>query len=253
MKTAIICILSAVLFLDARPLSGGVAPTPPPRPVQRILAVPDSTLSPDRRFGVTVPDAAAYDAARRESDGRQTAFLNRLVEVGTGRVLSEIKAENGMERMNHGGISPQWSADGSVLLWVVVGKWFPRAVVVLKLDADEVTWQTDVLALSQQEMLRRVRAEVPKTYAAAVEENKGSGYAFPEGFTIDTILPKGRPRLPYRFTVKLTSNPKAIETFPLRAELFAKMNGELGRDGRIRWSGFKVSRGGEARRLNTSE
>jgi hypothetical protein len=110
-----------------------------------------------------------------------------------------------------------------------------------------------VLALSQQEMLRRVRAAAPKTYAAAVEENKGNGYAYPEGFTIDTILPEGRPRLPYRFAVKLTSNPKAIEIFPARAEMFATMKGALGKDGRITWSGFKVSTGSEARRLNSRQ
>lgn len=39
---------------------------------------------------------------------------NKLVEVATGRVLTTIDAEPGMEEMNHGAVLPtRWSPDAS--------------------------------------------------------------------------------------------------------------------------------------------
>ena len=79
------------------------------------FAVPVSTLSPDKRYGVLAPDLDHYDDAATQQ--------NKLVEVKTGRVLAVIQAETGMVHMNHNGILPsRWSADGSLLLWKVDGK-----------------------------------------------------------------------------------------------------------------------------------
>lgn len=212
-------------------------------------SIPESTLSPDGRYGVTVPNVQQYDAALlAEEKTKVPTYLNKLVEARSGRVLEVIKAENGMEHMNHGGIGPHWAKDSSALLWVVGGKWFPRATVYLKLADGKVAWQTDILTKAQQEMLRRTRAAIPKAYAAAVRQNKGSGSAYPDGFTIDIDVPSENPVLPLRFSTNLTANPKNADWFPVDAEVYAKMNGVLEKDGSITWSGFRFWSGAEARK-----
>src|SRR5580692_8394547 len=86
------------------------------------FTIPEDTLSPDKHFGVTVPDIFnSPDDAR-----------NSLVDARTGHVLAVIRAGNvGYNRMSHGGILPsRWSSDGSVLVWQVDGKWSDEALVV---------------------------------------------------------------------------------------------------------------------------
>ena len=191
------------------------------------FTIPERTLSPDKRFGVLVPDEKRYDAGGK----------NQLVEVGTGRVLAEIAGEPGMERMNHGGVAPRWSADSSLLLWKVEGKWFPRAFVLIKLDDGKVQWQLNLLKTGQQEILGRAREAEPKKYAAAKKRNSGNGAAYPEGFTVD-VTTDGEENspiaLPLPVNVTLTSNPKAIEDYPENAELNATLEGQVDGDGKFK-------------------
>ena len=191
------------------------------------FTIPKSTLSPDKRFGILVPDEKRYDAGEKN-----------LVEVSTGRVLAVIAGEPGMERMNHGGVDPtRWSADSSLLLWRIDGKWFPRALVLIKLDGDKVQWQLDLLKTGQQEILARTRQAEPKKYAAAKKRNAGNGSAYPDGFTVD-VATDGEENspvaLPIRVNVTLTSNPKAMPNFPENAELNATLQGEVGKDGEFK-------------------
>ena len=158
--------------------------TPPPG-----FTIPETTLSPNKRLGVLVPDLERYEAGGK----------NKLVEVETGRVLEEIKAEAGLVYMNHGGIAPLWSTDSSLLLWKVEGKWFPRALVLLKLKDGAVQWQEDLLKAGQREILARTRQVAPKKYAAAKKQNAGKGDAYPDGFTVDVVAGEGEaPTSPSR-------------------------------------------------------
>ena len=199
------------------------------------FTIPESTLSPNERFGVLVPDAKRYDAGGK----------NSLVEVATGRVLAPIKAEPGMERMSHGGVEPaRWSADSSVLLWQVSGKWFPRALVLIKLSGNAVQWQVDLLKTAQQEILARTRQAAPDKYAAAKKENAGSGSAYPDGFTINVIPPEedsDKPlTLPLRLDVTLTANPKGDEGFPENASVRATMQAEVDAAGKFNVLKFEL-------------
>lgn len=192
------------------------------------FTIPAFTLSPNKRLGVLVPDEQRYDAGEK----------NKLVEVSTGRVLAVIVGEPGMEHMNHGGVDPtRWSADSSLLLWRVDGKWFPRALVLIKLNGGKVQWQLDLLKTAQQEILARARQAAPKNYAAAKKQNTGNGSAYPEGFTID-VKTDGEEEtsvaLPLRVHVTLTSNPKGIEDYPENAQLDANLEGEVGADGKFK-------------------
>jgi hypothetical protein len=123
------------------------------------FGVVPSSLSPDKRYGVLAPDSDHYD---------ETKHQNKLVEVNTGRTLAVINAETGRAGfMNHGGIEPsRWSADGSLLLWEVAGKWSPRALVLLKIENGKVGWQRDLLKMAQQAILTRTHKFLPKDFVA---------------------------------------------------------------------------------------
>lgn len=116
-----------------------------------------SSLSPDKRYGVLAPDSDHYDWTKHQ---------NKLVEVNTGRTLVVINAETGCAGFtNHGGIEPsRWSADGSLLLWEVAGKWSPRALVLLKIEDGKVKWQRNLLKMAQQAILTRTRKFLPKDF-----------------------------------------------------------------------------------------
>ena len=114
------------------------------------FGVERSSLSPDKRYGVLAPDSDHYDWKQHQ---------NKLVEVNTGRTLAVINAETGVAGFhNHGGIEPsRWSADGSLLLWEVDGKWAPRALVLLKIEDGKIKWQHNLLQMAQQAILTRTR------------------------------------------------------------------------------------------------
>ena len=83
----------------------------------------DITLSPDHRYGVTVPDLNTPNPQ------------NSLVEVETGRVLALIQGNTGYESANHNSVLPsRFAQDDSLLLWEVDGKWCDTALVLLKLE-----------------------------------------------------------------------------------------------------------------------
>ena len=184
--------------------------------------VPDSSLSPDKRFGMTV--------ALRAEHGEDAEPKNRLIELKTGRVLAVIKAETAWDHANHQEVMPsRWSKDGSLLLWEVDGKWFHVAFVLIKIEDGNVKWQTDILKAAQQEILARTKKVAPKQYAAAKKENEGSGSAYPEGFSVD-VEAVGKIATPLRIRVVLSSNPKQIEGFK---SLYSHMEAVVDSEGRF--------------------
>ncbi len=193
--------------------------------------VPDSSLSPDKRFGVTVPIRALH--------GENAEPKNSLIELATGRVLTVIKAATAWDHANHREVMPaRWSKDGSLLLWEVDGKWFHDAFVLIKVVDGEVKWQTDVLKAAQQEILARTKKTAPKQYAAAKEQNKGSGSAYPEGFSIDVdVVGNGGISAPLQLKVVLSSNPKGIEGI---TSLYSHMDAEVDAEGRFTVKKFSL-------------
>lgn len=222
MRKLIVPLLAAAAIMTPT-LPAPAAPPPG-------FTIPEITLSPDRRFGILVPDEERYEAGAR----------NKLVEANSGRVLAVINGAPGVEQMNHGGVdATRRSPDSSLLLWRVDGKWFPRALVLIKLNPDDgkVRWQLDLLKTGQQEILVRVRKAAPKRYGAAKKRNVGNGSAYPDGFTIDVkteALERASLALPLKILITLTSNPKAIEDFPKNAQLDATLEGEVRADGKFR-------------------
>jgi hypothetical protein len=192
--------------------------------------VPKSSVSPDGRYGVLAP--ADWD--HFEDNGKPQ---NKLVEMQSGRVLAPINADTGLMQMNHGGILPaRWSANSSYLIWTVDGKWFFRALVLLKIENGEVKWQRDLLQQMQQEILARTRKAKPRKYAAAKKANAGHGTAYPDGFTVNVTVAgeEGAPlTFPLFLHARLESNPKEIENFPKNAELTSEMDATMRADGKL--------------------
>ena len=183
--------------------------------------IPDITLSPDHRYGVTVP---GLDTPNPH---------NSLIEIKTGRVLAEIEADTGYEHANHIELLPsRWTKDNSFLLWEVDSKWCDRALVLLKLENGKVEWQRNLLKIGQQAILARTKQAAPGKYRAAKEQNKGNGSDYPDGFTVDVVVASeaGKPlSLPLAIRVFLTSNPKGMgdpKFINLDARLDASMNSE---------------------------
>ena len=116
------------------------------QPLPAGFSLPDTTLSPDGRYGVLVPVLAREDEVGKDD-------RNRLVEVVTGRTVAVIHAQAGWDRMNRGGMEPcRWSADGSILLWEVSSKWSPNALVLLKLKAGELICQLRICWMLRNEL-----------------------------------------------------------------------------------------------------
>lgn len=189
----------------------------------------DITLSPDHRYGVTVPD---IDTPNPQ---------NSLVEVATGRVLAVIQADAGYESANHNSVLPsRWAKDDSLLLWEVEGKWFDVALVLLKVQNGAVAWQLDLLKAGQQAILARTKQANPKKYLMAKEENQGSGSAYPEGFTVDVVAAGDQNEtssLPLKIHAFLTSNPKGIEG---HTNLDSRLEAVVDKNGKFRVTNFHL-------------
>ena len=209
----------------------------------RGFTIPEDTLSPDKRFGVTVPDIIdSPDDAR-----------NSLVDAQTGRVLAVIRAGHvGYNRMNHGGVLPsRWSSDGSVLVWQIDGKWSDDALVVVKLEAGKVSWQTNVLKLAQQAILDRTKHAAPKKYGKVRKTNVGMGTmgprqvggvddprsAYPEGFSIQVDV-VGPITFPLQVTAELTSGAKP--GVPMFRYLQSHLTGILDANGKLTITSFDL-------------
>ncbi|EDY15878.1 hypothetical protein CfE428DRAFT_6610 [Chthoniobacter flavus Ellin428] len=217
--------VALVLFLALRVSAWG-------DPVPKGFLVPEDSLSPDGRYGVTVPildEAPDTDATH-----------NSVIEMKTGKILGAIRASTGWNRMNHGGVLPaQWSPDGSLLLWTVDGKWFFHSLVLLKMEKGRIAWQTDVLKAGQQAILARTKKAAPAKYAAAKKANAGNGSAYPEGFSVDVVT-KGDLAFPLHVDVSLTSNPKDIPDEPT---LESNLQGLVNERGEFVVTAFHLGRG----------
>jgi len=191
----------------------------------------DITLSPDHRYGVAVP---GLDTPNPQ---------NSLLEVETGRVLAVIQADVGYESANHNSVLPsRWAKDDSLLLWQVDGKWCDTALVLLKLQNGAVAWQLNLLNAGQQAILARTKQARPKRYLAAKEWNRGSGSAYPDGFTVDVVAEGNEneaPSLPLKIRVYLTSNPKSIEG-PEAVNLDSRLDAVVDEDGKFHITNFHL-------------
>jgi hypothetical protein len=197
---------------------------------------PSFTFSPDGRYGVMIP--VWHEEGAQQPDDR----MNKVVELSTSHIVAVIHADPGYNRaLNfHETAPPHWSADSSVLLWKVNGKWFPDALVLLKLKDDKEQWQLDLMKTSQRAILARTKEASPQRYAAAKQANSGNGSAYPDGFTVNVTTDEDKIAFPYHVLVDLTANPKGIEGFP--ANLESHLDAIVTPEGKYIVTKFKLGR-----------
>jgi hypothetical protein len=199
------------------------------------VSVPDNTLSPDKRYGITVPHPF--------SNAGDIFKDNELVEVKSKHVLGSINAETVYTNMNHNELLPAWwSDDDAYLLWQVDGKWGMYTQILVHVKDDEIQWEIDVLTPLQRAILTRTEAADPKKFLAAKKANWGDGSAYPEKFTVDAEADNandGPLRFPVKFHVYLTSNPKGFDDVP---EVDSFMEATLSKDGEITITGFYMGK-----------
>jgi hypothetical protein len=224
LRSAVFKVASATVFAFSIPGFGEDLATG--------FTIPESTMSPDRRFGVTVPMMEDYE---RLKDPK-----NSLVEIPSGRVVAVIEADVGWDRMGHSGVIPaRWSPDGSLVVWQVDGKWAPDSVVLLKLAKNKFLWQTNILKAAQLAILSRTRQAAPKKYASVKIEHVGWGSAYKDGFTID-VEALDPISLPMKIQATLTSDPKFPEG---KATLNAHLRAMVDERGKFVVTEFALTRG----------
>jgi hypothetical protein len=195
---------------------------------------PNSTLSPDKRYGITVPPTfTAKDAFNQ---------FNALVDMKSKRVLGYINADTAFARMNHSELLPAWwSADDDAVLWQVEGKWGKDMQMLVRLKDGEIDWELDVLTVLRRAILTRTEANDPKKFLAAKKSNWSGGSAYPEKFVTDSEAEhanRGPLTFPVRFHVYLTSNCKNIDPEGVDSSMEATLN----REGEIIITGFHMGR-----------
>jgi len=201
--------------------------------------IPTTTFSPDHRYGVTVPKMENYETIKDPK--------NEIVEVATGHVVGAIQGNAAFDRMNHEDIVPScWSADDSMLVWLVDGKWGFNTEILIKLENGKIKWQVDVLKLLQQEILKRTREAVPEKYAAVKATSGGYGSWYKDGFAIDCVLNAQCDALvfPLLAHVFLTSNTKSLEGV---TNVDSRMTAKVRQDGTIKVDDFHLGQEPPAR------
>lgn len=224
MLRSILFGLALLLVSWAGNLPGLAAPEP--------AHIPPETLSPDHRYGVTVPE--------RDDDDTPLKDPNKIIEVKTGRVVGVINADGAFEQMNHDELVPAcWSADNSLLLWQVDGKWGFRTEMLIHLEDGKIKSQVDILQAMRKEILQRVLQAVPDKYAAVKKEGEGDGSWWQDGFAIDCVLDEksAAMKFPLIYHVFLTSDPKGGGD---GTPVDARMTAEVSTDGTVKVTEFHL-------------
>jgi|GEM_PF-1935855 len=198
--------------------------------------IPDNTLSPDHKYGVTAFDNTDNDAP----DGAKS----QIIEVKTGHLLGAVQADLAMKNMNHDEIVPtRWTEDDSTLLWQVDGKWGFSDIVLITLGNGKIQSQVDLLDLLQKEILKRTREATPNNYAKIKATSGDFGSWYKDGFAIDCVLDQkgdgtdGPLKFPLIYHVFLTSNTKGMDDI---INVNSRMIASVSKDGTVQVDNFHM-------------
>lgn len=123
-----------------------------PEQYARDYLIARNTISPDKKFAVIYPTLAAEEAA--ENANHQERIKDYVVALQPFAVLGELQTKYPyFQNQNHGGISGEWSHDGSVALITLDGKWGPHDVFVLEFRDSKLARTTNVLVKAHDLLL----------------------------------------------------------------------------------------------------
>jgi uncharacterized protein YecT (DUF1311 family) len=191
--------------------------------------IAEDSISPDRRFAVIEVD----------KDGDPAP--SKLVELKTGRTVATLVGACGGQRSHWEASKAGWSDDGSTLIWITTGKWFPRSYVILKLRDGKLVWQIDIMSAVETELLTRTQEAAPLNFAAAKLRGAGGGSVYPEGFLFDIDEAEAGFRLPLVCAASMrTVTVHADEDEPWENEVRSSITMTLTKDGELHYSGFEL-------------
>ena len=122
-----------------------------------------STVSPDKKFAVIYPTLGAEEAA--EEANHPEHIKDYVVALRPFTVLGELQTKYPyFQNQNHGGISAEWSNDGSVALVTLDGKWGPHDVFLLEFRDGKLARTTNVLARAHDLLLPDYRKSKAEPY-----------------------------------------------------------------------------------------
>ncbi|MEI7576737.1 MAG: hypothetical protein WCK51_07580 [Armatimonadota bacterium] len=112
------------------------------------------TVSPSKTFGVHHSQV-------------NTADVNDLVNLKTGKPVVRLKGFSGFEGENHGGVVAAYNKSETLAVFMHEGKWEPRALSLVHLGAGK-----------QMSMLKQVQSDSKGYYLSRPKSKKLSGMVF---------------------------------------------------------------------------
>jgi hypothetical protein len=122
-----------------------------------------NTISPDKKFAVIYPTLESEEAA--ENANHPERIKDCVVALQPFTVLAQLQTKYPyFQNQNHGGISAEWSADSSVALITLDGKWGPHEVFLLEFRDGKLARTTNVLAKAHDLLLPDYRKSKAEPY-----------------------------------------------------------------------------------------
>jgi hypothetical protein len=122
-----------------------------------------STISPDKKFALIYPTLEAEEAA--EDANHPERIKDYIVALQPFTVLDELQTKYPyFQNQNHGRISAEWSADRSVALITLHGKWGPHDVFLLQFHDGKLARTTNVLSKAHDLLLPDYRKSKAEPY-----------------------------------------------------------------------------------------
>ena len=165
-----------------------------------------STMSRDKNFAVIYPTLDFAESKEAK---------NMLVALNPFQVLATLPTDDPhFQNKSHGGISAQWSEDGSVALIVLESKWGPGDVFLVELAGGKVTRTTNVLQKLTQLLLPKFRAAKKGPY------NDNYQFVYEPGDDYEPCtLDRNKAVM---LTLSATNDPKGVSARPWRLRVKAR-------------------------------
>lgn len=170
--------------------------------------VAKSTMSPDKKFAVIYPTLDFSDS----KDAK-----DMLVALEPFSILAPLPTDDlYFQNRSNGGISAQWSEDGSATLIVLESKWGPGDAFVVELAGGKVKRITNVLDKLTKLLQPRFRAAMPKRDSF----NDNYSFIFEPGDDYEPCTLAGNKSV--KLELIATNDPKGIAEHPWSVRIKAE-------------------------------
>ena len=157
------CGLSVLAADEESEAAGGDSSAEMPDAYAKDYLIAGNTISPDKKFAVIYPTLESEEAA--ENANHPERIKDCVVALQPFTVLGQLQTKYPyFQNQNHGGMSAEWSADSSVALVTLDGKWGPHDVFLLEFRDGKVARTTNVLTKAHDLLLPDYRKSKAEPY-----------------------------------------------------------------------------------------